>query len=213
MRRVFANPRCILAVAQPIAAKRWVSEKAEETTEKAEAKIEGDVHSMAAKEQIAKLERDLKEANERIADLKKDYLYSMAEADNARRIGREDTEKARSFGVTSFGKDMIEVVDVLERAVESFAGVPEDIMQNKKIASIVTGVKMSENVLLKNLARHGIEKVECEVGSAFDPNVHDALFKAPATEKVPSDHISSVVKPGYKIKGRVLRAAQVGVAE
>eukprot|EP00658_Telonema_sp_P-2_P041686 TRINITY_DN2984_c0_g1_i12.p2 TRINITY_DN2984_c0_g1~~TRINITY_DN2984_c0_g1_i12.p2 ORF type:complete len:146 (-),score=70.72 TRINITY_DN2984_c0_g1_i12:178-615(-) len=141
MRRVFANPRCILAVAQPIATKRWMSEKAEETA--AEPKIEGDVHSLAAKEQIAKLEKELKEANERIADLKKDYLYSMAEADNARRIGREDTEKARSFGVSSFGKDMVEVVDVLERAVESFASVPEDIMQNKKIASIVTGVKLS----------------------------------------------------------------------
>lgn len=212
MRRVFANPRCMLAVAQPIASKRWCSEKkAEETAE--EPKIEADAKSMAAQEKIAKLEKDLKEANERIAELKKDYMYSMAEADNARRIGREDTEKARSFGVSSFGKDMVEVVDILERAVESFGSIPEDIMKNKQIASIVTGVRMSENVLLKNLSRHGIEKVECEVGSVFDPNVHDALFKAPATDKVPTDHISSVVKPGYKIKGRVLRAAQVGVAE
>lgn len=209
MRRVFANPRCFLAVAQPMA-KRWAA-TSEEKPAAEEPLLEGEAKGL--KDKITKMEKELKEANERIADLKKDYLYSMAEADNARRIGREDTEKARNFGVTSFGKDMLDVVDVLERAVESFAMVDEEILKNKQIASIVTGVRMSENVLLKNLARHGIEKMEVEVGSVFNPNFHDALFKAPVSDKAPADHIASVLKPGYMIKGRVLRAAQVGVAE
>lgn len=47
-----------------------------------------------------------------------------------------------------------------------------------------------------------------EVGDKFDPNIHEALFKIPDANE--PETIGQVVKVGYKIKDRVLRAAQVG---
>lgn len=168
----------------------------------------------AEDKRLEKAEKSLKEMTEKVAELKKDLLYSAAETENVRRIGREDVEKARNFAVTSFAKDMVEVVDILERALESFALLPhEEIDKNKTLASICTGVKMSGSVLSKNLSKHGVEKMDVKAGARFDPNQHEALFKAPETDTIKEEHITNVLKPGYMLKERVLRAAQVGVAE
>lgn len=163
---------------------------------------------------IASLEKQVKESGEKIAELRKDILYSAAEIENVRRIGREDVEKARNFAVTSFAKDMIDVVDILEKAVEAFGKLPQaELDGNKLLASICTGVKMSGTVLAKNLAKHGVEKMETKAGDKFDPNRHEALFKSPVTELIKEDCIASILKPGFLLKERVIRAAQVGVAE
>lgn len=165
-------------------------------------------------ETIRELRKDLKERDDKIAELKKDFLYQAAETENARRIGREDVEKARNFGVQSFSKDILEVADSMEKAIEAFQRLPKDDLENNKaIASIYTGVKMCSSVLLRTLAKHGIEKIEVKVGEKFDPNRHEALFNAPATEATPSGTVAAHVKCGYLIKDRVLRASQVGVAE
>jgi molecular chaperone GrpE len=163
---------------------------------------------------IVELEKQLKEATEKINELKSDLLYQVAETENVRRIGREDVDKARNFGIQSFGKDMLDVADTLEKGIEAFEKLPKaDLEDNRAIASIYTGVKMSSNVLQKQLTKHGIEKMDVKVGEQFNPHIHEALFKTPVTDKVPADHISNILKPGYKLKDRVLRAAQVGVAE
>lgn len=160
-----------------------------------------------------KLEADLAKAKEEIADLKKDVLYRAADAENARRIGREDVEKAKLYGITSFGKDILEVADTLEKAIQAVSKIPEEELQsNKNLNSILTGVKLSVKVLHKNMSKHGIEKVAVAVGDKFDPNVHEALARVPVSEKYVNDSIVEVLKEGYKIKGRILRAAQVAVA-
>lgn len=163
---------------------------------------------------IAALEAKLKARDEEVATYKKELQYALADGENARRIGREDAAKARDFSVSGFSKDMLEVADTLESAVSSFGKLPkEDLEGNKMLAAIFTGVKMSSSVLLKNLGKHGIEKMDVKAGSVFDPNQHDAIFTSPATDTIVAGRISSVVKPGYTIKERILRAAQVGVAE
>lgn len=163
--------------------------------------------------QISKLEKELAKAKEEIAELKKDVLYRAAEAENARRIGRDDVEKAKLYGITSFGKDILEVADTLEKGIQAFEKMPEEqLNSNKSLSSICTGVKLSSKVLLKNLAKHGIEKVSTAKGDKFDPNIHDALVRVPVSTQCPNDTVAEILKEGYKIKGRVLRAAQVAVA-
>nr|CCD12229.1 unnamed protein product [Trypanosoma congolense IL3000] len=160
-----------------------------------------------------KLEKELTEARECISELKKEVLYRAADAENARRIGSEDVVKAKAYGITSFGKDMLDVVDTLEKGLEVIIKLPEaELESHKALSSIHTGVKLSLKLLLNNLAKHGIEKLDVAVGTKFDPNFHDALLKTPATAEVPAGHISTILKTGYKIQDRVLRASQVGVA-
>jgi molecular chaperone GrpE len=112
---------------------------------------------------------------------------------------------------------MVEVADTLEKAVEAFEKVPAEeqktIQEHKILASILQGVKMSTSVLQQNFARHGVEKLKVQVGDEFDPNKHNALFNSPATDKVKPGHVSTIIKSGYMLKERVLRATAVGVAQ
>lgn len=197
-----------LPIVSPIFARRFAAEQA-----KAEPEVDLPPPCEKTKK-IETLEKKLKEAEEKLAELKKDVLYQAAETENVRRIGREDVEKARNFGIQSFSKDMLDVADTLERGVQAFEKLPHaDLNENRAISAIYTGVKMSCSVLLKNLSKHGVEKMDVKVGEKFDPHRHEALFKSPVTAEVKADHISNVLKSGYMLKERVLRACQVGVAE
>lgn len=163
--------------------------------------------------EISNLEEQLAKAKEEIGELKRDILYRAADAENARRIGREDVDKAKLYGITAFGKDMLEVADTLEKGVQAFNTIPEEeLKSNKNLNSILVGVKLSIKVLHKNLGKHGIEKIPISKGDTFDPNLHEALARLPATPDLPNDTIAEILKEGYKIKDRVLRAAQVAVA-
>ena len=66
-------------------------------------------------------------------------------------------------------------------------------------------------IMLKVFGNNGLEPVECDVGQAFDPNVHNAMFELPTAE-VEQGKIGAVVKRGYTLKGRVIRATDVGIA-
>lgn len=171
---------------------------------------------------FAKLEKELDESKRLVEELRKDVLYRAADAENARRNGRQDVEKAKRYAISAFAKDMLELADTLEKALEAFGNIsPCDETTDasnggngisKHVISLHKGVEMSYKILLTNLGKHGVTKMNVKEGTQFDPNVHEALARLPATEKSPADTIAHVMKDGYMIKDRVLRAAQVGVA-
>lgn len=77
------------------------------------------------------------------------------------------------------------------------------------LVSLHEGVRMVDGQLLRALGKHGVEKVN-PMGDAFDPNEHEALFEMPDADKE-AGTVAHVQKPGYKLHGRVVRPAQVGV--
>ena len=144
-----------------------------------------------------------------VAALKDRVLRTMAEMENLRRRTEREVADAKSYGVTSFAREMVSAVDNLQRAV---ASVPAEAKTEASPAmqSFIQGIELTERDLLSRMARFKVQPIET-VGSRFDPNRHEALFEMP-DETVPSGTVVQQVETGYVIGDRVLRPAKVGVS-
>src|SRR3954465_6880524 len=144
------------------------------------------------------------------ADLKDRLLRTLAEMENLRRRTEREVADARTYGVTSFARDIVGVADSMERALKAL----DDELRDKADAAVkalLDGVELTERELLKVLEKHGVTKLEPQ-GQKFDPNLHQAMFELP-DQSVPAGTVVQVMQPGYKIGDRVLRPAMVGVAK
>ncbi|KAL6727894.1 hypothetical protein Aduo_009732 [Ancylostoma duodenale] len=144
-------------------------------------------------------------------DWKDKYQRSLAETENVRKRGFKQTEEAKVFAIQGFCKDLLEVADVLDLAVDSVK--PEQLKTaDKTLVDLHEGIVMTRTVLLKTFKKHGLVPVS-PLGEKFDPNLHEAVFQVPAgpDAKAEPGHIMHVSKIGYCLKERPIRAAQVGV--
>lgn len=143
-------------------------------------------------------------------DLKDKLLRLMADMENLRRRTAREIVDARTYAVTNFARDMLNVADNVRRAIES---VPEEASSTAEGAfkGLIEGIDLTERDLLNTLERHGVKKLDPQ-GQKFDPNVHQAMFEVPNPD-VPSGTVVQVVQSGYVIGDRVLRPALVGVAK
>ena len=91
--------------------------------------------------------------------------------------------------------------------------VPEEMRQDKEahgvLANLYEGIEMTERGLMKAFEMNGLVKYGA-VGEVFDPNKHEALYKYVDPEKEEGT-IGQLMKPGYMLRDRVLRPAEVGV--
>jgi molecular chaperone GrpE len=144
------------------------------------------------------------------AQLKDRVLRTLAEMENLRRRTEREVADAKTYGVTSFARDMLSVVDNLARALEH---LPSDAraLADPQIRSVIEGVELTARDLEAVLGRHGVKKLDPK-GQKFDPNFHQAIFEAP-DETLPAGTVSQVVQTGWTIGDRVLRPAMVGVSK
>jgi len=150
------------------------------------------------------------ELGKEAAELKDRLLRTLAEMENLRRRTEREVADARTYGVTSFARDIVGVADSMERALKAL----DDELRDKADAAVkalLDGVELTERELLKVLEKHGVTKLEPQ-GQKFDPNLHQAMFELP-DQSVPAGTVVQVMQPGYKIGERVLRPAMVGVAK
>ncbi len=80
------------------------------------------------------------------------------------------------------------------------------------IEYLPTGLVMTEKCLLKVFERNNLVQIQPAEGEKFDPNFHDAIFRVPIPGQT-SGTVNVVTKIGFKLKERVIRAAQVGVVQ
>ncbi|HEX3972607.1 MAG TPA: nucleotide exchange factor GrpE [Stellaceae bacterium] len=157
----------------------------------------------------AELVERLNKSEAELADTKDKLLRALAETENQRRRAQRDSEDARKYAATNFAKDMLDVADNLRRAIGSLDPAS---LQDDRTKALVEGVAATERALLAALERHGIKRIEPEIGEKFDPHSHEAMFEVPNTGK-PGGSIVQVVQPGYRMHDRLLRPAMVGVAK
>jgi molecular chaperone GrpE len=144
------------------------------------------------------------------SELKDRSLRALAETENLRRRSEREAADARTYAVTNFARDMVAVIDNLERALASVA--PEQrAVADGMLKTLVEGVELTAKDLTSVLGRHGVKRLDPQ-GEKFDPNFHQAMFEAP-DPNVPSGAVSQVVQSGWRIADRVLRPALVGVSK
>jgi molecular chaperone GrpE len=157
----------------------------------------------------AELAERLNKSEAELADTKDKLLRALAETENQRRRAQRDSENARKYAATNFAKDMLDVADNLRRAIGSLDPAS---LQDDRAKALVEGVAATERALLAALERHGIKRIDPEIGEKFDPHSHEAMFEVPNTGK-PGGSIVQVVQAGYRMHDRLLRPAMVGVAK
>jgi molecular chaperone GrpE len=143
-------------------------------------------------------------------DLKEKLLRTLADMENLRRRTEREIADARTYAVSNFARDMLNVADNFQRAMDS---VPAEAREagDPALKALVEGIELTEREMLKTLERYGVKPVNPE-GQKFDPNLHQAMFEVPNAD-VPSGTVVQVVQTGYVIGERVLRPALVGVAK
>lgn len=140
---------------------------------------------------------------DRLVELEDKQLRARAEADNIQRRAARDVENARKFGVERLIRDLVPVIDSLERAVEMAHAA-------EKGGSDPDGIELATKLLLDTLSRHGVERIFPE-GEPFDPQCHEAVAMA-ESDDCEENSVLTVVQAGFSLNGRLVRAAKVVVS-
>jgi molecular chaperone GrpE len=132
------------------------------------------------------------------------YLRERADLENARKRHQRDREEAIRFANDRLLREMIPVLDNLERAV-GHAEQGDDDSQG-----LLEGVNMTINQFRKVLEDFGVKPINA-LGEDFDPNLHQAMGHVETTDQAPNT-VTSEFQKGYLLNDRLLRPSLVMVA-
>ncbi|MEQ9465224.1 MAG: nucleotide exchange factor GrpE [Haliea sp.] len=149
-------------------------------------------------ELMAKLEDDLNAARDAA-------LRAHADAQNIKRRAEQDVEKARKFALESFSRELLPVVDNLERTLAVTAG------HDETVKPIIEGVELTLKSFTDALRKFNIEPVDPE-GEPFDPQLHQAMSMVENADVEPNTVIA-VMQKGYTLNSRLVRPAMVMVSK
>jgi len=149
---------------------------------------------------------------EEINDLKNQLLRTLADNENNRRRYEKEKEDLSAYIISNFAKEMLSVLDNLQRAIEVSNKInTEDDKIDKNTLDFIEGVKLTEKQLTSINEKFKITKVD-SLNSKFDPNMHQAMFEIENDEEEEGT-ILQVIQDGFKIEDRLLRPALVGVSK
>ena len=135
-------------------------------------------------------------------DLKTQYLRLAADFQNFKKRSEKEKSDIYAHANKEIALDMLEVIDSFEIALSH-----KDSVEKNFVSGMEKILKQFQTVLEKN----GIEEINAE-GEEFDPIFHHAVMTED-TEDFESGHVSAVLKKGYILNGKVIRAAMVKVSK
>jgi molecular chaperone GrpE len=145
-----------------------------------------------------------------VAETRDKMLRTLAEMENLRKRTSREVADARAYGITGFARDILDIADNLQRALDA---VPAEAKASADpgIKAFIEGVELTERSLLNTLEKNGVRKFDPS-GEKFDPNFQQAMYEVP-DPSVPAGTVLQVVQAGYMIGERVLRPALVAVSK
>jgi molecular chaperone GrpE len=130
--------------------------------------------------------------------------------ENLRKRTAREVSDARTYGISGFARDVLDIADNLQRALDAVP-VEARAAADPGLKALIEGVELTERSLHNALEKNGVRRFD-PAGEKFDPNVHQAMYEVP-DPSVPAGTIAQVIQSGYMIGERVLRPALVGVAK
>lgn len=160
------------------------------------AETEGTAEGAQSDQTLNAKDEELKLLNDR-------YLRLAAEFDNYKRIAQRDQRDQIKFGNEQLLKELLPVVDNLERAIQAAKGGGTG-------DGLVQGVDLTLKQLAGALGKFGVQPIPT-IGQPFDPSGHQAVASVPSDD-VPNQHVVEEFQRGYRLHDRILRAAMVTVS-
>ena len=160
-------------------------------------------------EEVEEIVEDINEEDEveklkkEIETLKNDYARAYADTENIRKRLTAEAEQTRKYRIQSFAKEILPVIDNLERALQTEVNEADEAFKK--------GVEMTYNQLIAALKNEGVEVIDC-LDKPFDPNFHQAIM-VEKVEGKESNIVIEILQKGYLLKDRILRPAMVKVSE
>ncbi len=173
-------------------------ENEEETPSDVEPEVEG------AEDDIETLRDKLTRALDEAKVYQEQYLRTLADMENLRKRTQRDKEELAKFANESLLRDILPVIDNLERAVEHAE-------QTESEDGLFEGVQMTLNQFSQLLDKFGVEPVDA-VGQPFDPAYHQAMGQV-ESEEHPVNTVVQQMQKGYQLNKRLLRPAFVLLAK
>ncbi|MDE0041032.1 MAG: nucleotide exchange factor GrpE [Candidatus Poribacteria bacterium] len=148
---------------------------------------------------------------EEFAKLKAEYqaqydqmLRKIAEYDNLKKRAERRAEESSKYAIEGVIKDIIPIIDSVERAIESTS-------KSKDFDALSEGIQLIHKQLLDSLQRRSINPIET-IGENFDPTRHEAIMHV-ESEEVPENAVIEEFQRGYTLHDRVIRPSMVSVSK
>jgi molecular chaperone GrpE len=152
---------------------------------------------------VEELETRLAEKDRVLQDYLQQYKAAASEFEESRARARRDVAKEVERGKRAILVDLLEIVDNLDRAIESGKDA-------RNVDLLVHGVEMVRQQFLQRLEGFGIQPIE-PLHQPFDPAQHEAIAVVPTTRSEDDEKVLGVIRRGYRIGNELLRPAQVAV--
>src|SRR5215467_2429334 len=111
------------------------------------------------------------------ADARDRMLRTLAEMENLRKQTQREISNAKTYGISSFAREVLDIADNLQRALDA---VPVEAREaaDAGLKALIEGVELTERSLHNTLEKNGVQKFD-PLGQKFDPNVQQAMFEVP----------------------------------
>lgn len=148
----------------------------------------------------------------RIKELEDRYVRLFAEYDNFRKRTAKEKEDLYSSAVVEVTKQWLSVLDNIDRALDAArTAAAEDGEVDETEDKMLQGLELIKKQAQDVLAKINVTEIECERGTAFDPNLHEAVMHT-EDDSLGENEVAQVFQKGYILKDRVVRHAVVQVA-
>ena len=154
----------------------------------------------------AEVDNDEVSVEEKLAEAQEQVLRTLADSENLRRRLEREKEDLGNYIIADFAKEILSVVDNLQRALRSIENKNED---EAALSKFVEGIELTEKQLSSSLEKYKINKIN-SLNELFDPNLHQAMYEVEGKDSE-AGKVSEVIQDGYTIGERLLRPSMVGV--